>query len=311
MLDFLERREIDFVEYSPGSCREDHGDRRRHILRQHIVIGILAMAVVYFAVDKFVLSGDDSDGSEAGIAAVQTIAVLPFANLSSDVENEHFADGLSEELLNVLAKIDGLQVAGRTSSFHFKGKNEDLRLIGEQLGVAHILEGSVRKSGDSVRITAQLIKTDDGFHLWSDTYDRQLRDVFAIQRTVANQVARALRIELLDEEQSDLARQPTEDLAAFDLFLLHATQEQADAVAGSPLLEAPVEHLDIGDGRLHRLVAKAENLDLLAAADDTALDAAGYDRAPSFHRADGFDRHLELAVDLALGRRNVTIDRFD
>ena len=129
----------------------------------------------------------------------RSIAVLPFVNMSADPENEYFADGLSEELLNQFAQIPDLQVAGRTSSFSFKGKNEDLREIGATLDVAHVLEGSVRRQGDKVRVTAQLIRVDDGFHLWSNTYDRTMDDVFAIQDDIASNVATVLKI-VLDEE---------------------------------------------------------------------------------------------------------------
>jgi TolB-like protein len=128
----------------------------------------------------------------------RSIAVLPFVNMSPDAENEYFADGLSEELLNQLAQIPNLQVAGRTSSFSFKGKNEDLRVIGATLGVANVLEGSVRRQGDHVRVTAQMIRVSDGFHLWSNNYDRTMDDVFAIQDDISANVANALKI-ILDE----------------------------------------------------------------------------------------------------------------
>lgn len=185
-----------------------------------VIIGVLATVVIFLVLDKFVLS--ERAGTEAPPEALVTtasIAVLPFANMSSDQENEYFADGLSEELLNVLAQIDGLLVAGRTSSFHFKGKNEDLRLIGEQLGVGHILEGSVRKSGDSVRITAQLIKADDGFHLWSETYDRRLDDIFRIQDEIAESVAVALRTRLLGEDESVVEAQANISPNAYARFI--------------------------------------------------------------------------------------------
>jgi len=126
-----------------------------------------------------------------------SIAVLPFVNMSRDEENEYFSDGLSEELLNVLAKIPELKVTGRTSSFAFKGKREDLRDIGQKLGVGTLLEGSVRKVGNRVRITAQLIKVADGFHLWSETYDRVLDDIFAVQDDIARSVSTALHVTLL------------------------------------------------------------------------------------------------------------------
>jgi len=125
-----------------------------------------------------------------------TIAVLPFVNMSSDPEQEYFSDGITEEILNRLAKIRELQVAARTSVFSFKGQNQDIREIGELLGVGTILEGSVRRDGEQVRITAQLIRTSDGFHLWSETYDRKLENIFAIQDDIASQIAAALEISL-------------------------------------------------------------------------------------------------------------------
>ena len=129
----------------------------------------------------------------------RSIAVLPFVNMSSDQENEYFSDGLSEELLNLLAKIPELQVAARTSAFSFKDSDAGIAEIADKLNVAHVLEGSVRKSGDQIRITAQLIKASDGYHLWSETWDRTLVDVFAIQDDIASAVVDALKVELLGE----------------------------------------------------------------------------------------------------------------
>jgi len=129
-----------------------------------------------------------------------SIAVLPFVDLSPKKDQEYFSDGLAEELLNSLAKIQGLHVAARTSAFQFKGKDEDLRVIGQKLNVATVLEGSVRKQGTRVRITAQLIQVSDGFHLWSEAYDRNLTDIFAVQEEIANAVAGSLRVTLLGEK---------------------------------------------------------------------------------------------------------------
>ena len=131
------------------------------------------------------------------IRAAPSIAALPLVNLSRDPDQEYFTDGLTEELLNLLAKVPGLHVTGRTSSFAFKGKNEDLRTIGQKLGVATVLEGSVQKAGDRVRITVQLINAADGYHLWSESYNRKLTDVFAVQDEIAQAVVEALRIKLL------------------------------------------------------------------------------------------------------------------
>jgi serine/threonine protein kinase/Flp pilus assembly protein TadD len=133
---------------------------------------------------------------------IPTIAVLPFVDMSPDKDQEYLADGLAEELLNSLVRIRGLQVAGRTSSFSFKGKNEDLRVIGEKLNVSNILEGSVRKQGNKVRITAQLVSVKNGFHLWSETYDKELKDVLEMQEEIASNVAEALKVTLLGQNLS-------------------------------------------------------------------------------------------------------------
>ena len=140
---------------------------------------------------------DPVSASTAAEVSSPSIAVLPFVNMSSDPEQEYFSDGISEELLNLLAKIPELQVAARTSSFSFKGENLEVTEIADRLNVAHVLEGSVRKSGSQVRITAQLIRADDGFHLWSETWDRTLDDIFAIQDEIAADVAEQLKVRLL------------------------------------------------------------------------------------------------------------------
>ena len=149
-----------------------------------------------------------------------SIAVLPFVNLSSDKEQEYFSDGISEEILNALAQVDGLRVIGRTSSFSLKGKNEDLRSIGQKLDVANLLEGSVRKSGARVRITAQLVTTSNGSHVWSQEFDRQLTDVFAVQEEIANAVVAALTPKLLSVHRTSTDEQRTANPEAHDQYLL-------------------------------------------------------------------------------------------
>jgi len=189
------------------------------------IIGILVVALGYFAYDKFVLTpADHATAIEAAKYAEpepleKSIAVLPFVNMSDDAGNEYFSDGISEEILNSLAKVKELKVAGRTSSFAFKGQNQDLRQIGETLGVDNILEGSVRKSGNTVRITAQLIQVKDGFHLWSESYDRELDNVFAIQDEIATAILKELKATLLEEEAEAIAATRTTS-EAYDLYLL-------------------------------------------------------------------------------------------
>jgi adenylate cyclase len=150
----------------------------------------------------------------------KSIAVLPFVNMSADAENEYFSDGIAEEILNALVKVEGLQVTARTSSFFFKGKNIDVREIGRQLGVAHLLEGSVRKAGNRVRITAQLVSSVDGYHFFSETYDRTLEDIFAVQDEIALKITHRLREHLGEAQQGqELVKPPTLNLAAYDTYL--------------------------------------------------------------------------------------------
>jgi TolB-like protein len=154
---------------------------------------------------------------EATNPPAKSVAVLPFVNMSEDANNEYFSDGISEEILNALAKVADLKVAGRTSSFAFKGQNQDLREIGAALNVSHILEGSVRKVGNRVRVTAQLIKVDDGYHVWSENYDRELDDIFAIQDEISAAILDQLKAHLIGGETATVART---DSQAYDLYLL-------------------------------------------------------------------------------------------
>jgi len=178
----------------------------------YTIIVLMAVALLYLLLDKLheppvpestavvVETGQETSADNPG-PSLKSIAVLPFINMSGDADNEYFSDGISEEILNELAQVKELKVAGRTSSFAFKGRNEDLRMIGDTLNVSHILEGSVRKAGNKVRVTAQLIEVHDGFHLWSDTYDRELTDIFAIQDEIASAILQALKAELIGGEQ--------------------------------------------------------------------------------------------------------------
>jgi serine/threonine protein kinase len=155
--------------------------------------------------------------SESGRSNPRAIAVLPLANMSADPENEYFADGMTEEIINALAKVPAMQVASRTSSFAFKGKEVDVRQIGEKLGVSSVLEGSVRKVGNRIRITAQLISVENGYHLWNETYDRQLEDVFAVQDEISRAIVDALKLRLADDAAQLVA--PTKNLEAYTQYL--------------------------------------------------------------------------------------------
>jgi adenylate cyclase len=150
----------------------------------------------------------------------QSVAVLPFVNMSSDKENEYLSDGITEDLSTALAQIKGLRVPARTSCFVFKGKTEDIRKIGEQLNVATVLEGSVSKAGNKLRISAQLSNVADGFHLWAATYDREMTDILEIRSDISRRVVDALKIQLGIEETQRLAKKPTENLQAYEAYLL-------------------------------------------------------------------------------------------
>ncbi|HEY5776225.1 MAG TPA: tetratricopeptide repeat protein [Xanthomonadales bacterium] len=212
------------------------------------ILFLMALAIAYLLFDKFSgfaqpgsdpfspqtagnttevsekrgLTPDDADPNtvEASTKTAitnQSVAVLPFVNMSSDPEQEYFSDGITEEIINALVKIPGLSVPARTSVFGFKGQHGDVRKIGEQLGVAHVLEGSIRSQGDQVRITAQLIKVDDGFHLWSETYDRKLDNIFIVQEEIASAIATVLTGEL----GLDVVTVPnkTRNMEAYDSYL--------------------------------------------------------------------------------------------
>ncbi len=198
-----------------GIKRESEVDRSESIRREtgqklnRGIIVILVIALGYFVWEsRFAKDAPRAVANEASVASTEaqsqqpvsaknrSVAVLPFVNMSSDPEQEYFSDGITEEIINALVKIPGLSVPARTSVFGFKGHQGDVRNIGEQLGVAHILEGSIRSQGNQVRITAQLIKVDDGFHLWSETYDRKLDNIFVVQEEIAKAIATVLTGEL-------------------------------------------------------------------------------------------------------------------
>jgi serine/threonine protein kinase/tetratricopeptide (TPR) repeat protein len=155
----------------------------------------------------------------APAASEKSIAVLPFVNMSADPENEYFTDGIAEEIINALSKVQALRVASRTSSFAFKGKNEDISGIGRHLKVSTVLEGSVRKAGNMLRVTAQLVDVANGYQLWSERFDRKLEDVFAIQDEIAASIVRALRVVLNEQEKKAIGKAATADVEAYDYYL--------------------------------------------------------------------------------------------
>ena len=196
----------------------------------HAILVVLVLALGYFAFDKFALAPQREAALQAQVQLAQqrqpapaaaavvdakSIAVLPFVNMSGDASQDYFSDGITEEILNALAQVPGLQVAGRTSSFAFKGKAEDLRKVGEALGVAVVLEGSVQKAGDQVRITAQLVDVRSGFHLWSAKYDRKLTNIFAVEDEISRAIVGKLQAQLAN---GGLTRKPV-DPRAHDAYL--------------------------------------------------------------------------------------------
>ncbi len=224
------------LEWTPEGFKKDQGVASgSSIVTEHaktwdrVILIVMALALGLFAFDRFVLApqreaeivetatraGIEMEQARASAIPNESVAVLPFVNMSGDPENEYFSDGLTETLLHMLAQLQDLKVSARTSSFAFKGQNTDIRDIAEQLGVAHVLEGSVQKSGNMVRITAQLIRADDGFHVWSQSYDRQLDNIFAIQDEIATEVADALGSSLLNS----IAGVNTSILSAYDIYL--------------------------------------------------------------------------------------------
>lgn len=195
------------------------------------IIVILVLAVGFLLFDKLAPDSDSSLPETAGRASVVTgekdamapmarksVAVLPFVAMSNGPDDDYFTDGLTEEVINALAQLPDLLVTARTSAFHFKGQNIPIKVIAGQLGVAHIVEGSVRRAGDQLRITAQLIRAEDGFHLWSETYDRRTADTFVVQEDIAEKIALALDVVLDDELRARLRRVGIDNVEAFTAY---------------------------------------------------------------------------------------------
>ena len=183
----------------------------------YLIIGGLVIAVAFLLYDR---SASPERGASSQTAIIdKSIAVLPFVDLSPEGDQEYFSDGLTEEILNSLARLPELKVTARTSAFFFKGRNIPIPEIAATLGVAHIVEGSVRRAGDKLRITAQLVRAEDGFHLWSQTYDRSVEDIFAVQEDVAENIARAMDIILDDERRAEMFTFGTRNVESYEAFL--------------------------------------------------------------------------------------------
>ena len=241
-----------------GIKREKDVDRSRSITSHtaqrldRITIGVLLVAVGLLLIDKFFIA-DKPIPEQLAHAEVQnetsdgdanhttpSIAVLPFANMSNDQSSAYFSDGLADTMLHMLAQVDEIRVAARTSSFQFRDKSMDISKIGEQLNVSTVLEGSVQQAGDKVRVTAQLIDVENGFHLWSGNFDRDLNDIFAIQHEIANGVVAALKISLLGEVVGTMDRDQTDNLDAYTEYLLGINELSSRS---SESLHKAAEHL--------------------------------------------------------------------
>jgi TolB-like protein/thioredoxin-like negative regulator of GroEL len=268
-----------------GLKKEKNVDRSQSVTHQtgrkldRMIIGIMAVVIAFLVLDRFVLKDESTqttvatDSQIIEIAEVPepvvdtgpSVAVLPFVNMSGDKENEYFSDGLTETLLHMLAQLPDLRVAARTSSFAFKGKEAAIAEVSELLGVAHILEGSVQKSGNRVRITAQLIRAEDGFHVWSQNYDRTLDDIFAIQDEIANDVASALDASLLGGS-TVIHNIETSDLSAYEAYLKALEQQALGTYSSLPKAQGLLKEAIAADPQfIDAKLALARNYQLMAA----------------------------------------------
>ena len=217
-----------FLQWSRRGCLVEHPDAGLPMGLQRIVERCLAKEAtarytsaqeLRNAIERLrreVFSGSWS-ASAPGVSGEASIAVLPFTNMSADRENEFFADGITEEIINTLTQIEELRVAARTSAFSFKGKHVDLRIVGERLNVKTVLEGSVRKAGNRIRIMAQLINIADGYHLWGERYDRELKDIFEVPDDIARAITSRLKVTLKAGQQA-LLKVGTSNLEAYQLY---------------------------------------------------------------------------------------------
>ena len=326
-----------------GIKRESQIDRTQSITPQtgqkldRVIIVTLALAVIFLLADKFMLSPGigQSDKSRAvtqqavstmpsstvpskGSLAAKSIAVLPFIAMSQGMDDEYFADGLTEEILNSLAQLPELLVTARTSAFSFKGQDIPVQEIAEKLGVRHIVEGSVRRSGDRLRVTAQLIRADDGFHLWSENYDSTSEDTIAVQEDIAEKIAVAMDV-VMDEEKRELMRRAgLRDVEAFIAFqkgsdLYEKAHGQADQVAGlreaNRYLEEVIKrvpgfppalamHTDV---YVHMLLSDATDQQTSATQQEVseALDLAIADYRAAIENARSAEEKNNLEIDLA------------
>ena len=220
-----------------GNLIEKH--RHPSVIFRVTFVLFLLLSFILFSGFRNVLKSPQSQKIDPSIKP--SIAVLPFLDLSPEKDQEYFSDGIAEEILNTLTKVEGLRVAARTSSFAFKGRNKDILTIGERLNVLYVLEGSVRKAGNAIRITAQLINVADGFQLWSEKYDRELKSVFAIQDEISQAIATALQIEIIGEVGDHPVKPSTTNIEAYDHYLFGRYHWMKRTAKG---LTSAIEHFE-------------------------------------------------------------------
>jgi TolB-like protein len=283
-----------------------------------VALGLAGLAVAWYVLGQPAYRAGQPTAAppdRSSTAPKKSIAVLPFTDLSPGHDQEYFSDGVAEEILNALVRVKDLKVAGRTSSFSYKGKSQDLREIGRTLGVAHVLEGSVRKQGERVRITAQLIQSDDGFHLWSETYDGDLHDVFDLQERIARAITQELQVILQGEQQKRLVPVSTANPEAYALYLqataIFNRRDGAHIGDAMARLEEAIR-LDPGFARAHARLAAVNAISpayvphpretALAEAEDHARKAIALDPALAEPYA---------ALGLALGQRRRYVEERD
>jgi TolB-like protein len=290
---------------APALREPVHATRRSRPVLAAIVALVVLVALAYFVADKFWILKHLTPSAAAFAPPPHSIAVLPFVNMSGDRNQEYFSDGLTEEILNSLARINELQVSARTSSFSFKGKDTDLSTIAHRLNVASILEGSVRRSAHTIRVTAQLNNAITGFHLWSQTYDREVSDVLALQTEIANSVASALKVTLLGDVAARIEAGGTHDSAALDAYL-RAARASLDSRTSEDTEAAITEYTEAISldpkyalayaARAQAFVSVALNWDTTESAIHISLNSAQADAKKAIALApDLGDAHLSLA----------------
>jgi len=302
-----------------GIKREADVDRSASITQEtghklnRTIIAVLVAAVAFLLVDKFALQDSVSDNATTEMS----VAVLPFVAMSRGPDDEYFADGLTEEILNSLTRVPELLVTARTSAFHFKGQDIPVPEIAATLGVAHVVEGSVRRDGDRLRVTAQLIRADDGFHLWSKNYDRETADTLGVQTDIAEEISSALGVVLNDKQLALMREAGVRDPDAFialqkgyEVFdIAHGTGDQINLLReANAWFEKALEiqpgiadaHLLHADHYTHRLLSSVDNPEISVAEQNAAYEKLVEDLDNAMRTAGGKSRSASAAIDLAI-----------